>query len=105
MLLSLHKSLFTGRLLSLPFLLCMSLACLSQEIKKNKKTKQASANSDSSQKTIAADPGLKPTTIRKIFIGKNYRAEWIEPITVPVLNLTAAQMKPTKEGGGKQTRS
>ena len=38
-------------------------------------------------------------------IGKNYRKEWTQPITVPVLNLSVAQLKPTKEGGGKQTRS
>ncbi len=55
--------------------------------------------------TVSANRDLKPTATRNFFIGKNYRAEWIEAVKVPVLDLADAHLKPIKEGGGKQTRS
>ena len=54
---------------------------------------------------VVADSSLKPTGVRNLFVGKNYRNEWTHPVTVPVLKLSDAHLKPTKEGGGKQTRS
>ncbi len=60
---------------------------------------------DTSYKIAIGDADLKSTTLKKIFIGKNYRKEWTQPIRVPVLHLSLADLKPTKEGGGKQTRS
>ena len=55
--------------------------------------------------TIAANPSLKGTGIGRIFIGKNYRKEWTQPVTVPVLNLQQQGLIPEKEGGGKETKS
>ncbi len=52
---------------------------------------------------IAANPKLKESFFKNLFIGKNYRPEWTTPVKVPVLNLEG--YKPDKEGGGKQTRS
>src|ERR1700730_3224308 len=54
---------------------------------------------------VAANPDLKGNSIKKIFIGKNYRREWAEPVEGPVLNFRAAGITPQKEGGGKETRS
>lgn len=57
--------------------------------------------------TVAANPTLASTGIRNLFLGKNYRAEWTTPVTAPVLDLGKEYggLKPTKQGGGKQTRS
>src|SRR6185503_4687278 len=56
---------------------------------------------------VAANPNLKGNGIKKSLIGKNYRDEWITPVEVPVLRLKEAYggLKPTKQGGGKQTKS
>ena len=56
---------------------------------------------------IAADPGLKGNAIKNFLIGKNYRREWLEPVGVPVLDLSEAfgGLVPQKLGGGKETRS
>jgi hypothetical protein len=48
---------------------------------------------------VVADSSLKPTGVRNLFVGKNYRNEWTHPVTVPVLKLSDAHLKPTKEGG------
>src|SRR5207248_6017569 len=37
--------------------------------------------------TVAANPQLKGTSFKRFLIGKNYRREWTEPVTVPVLSL------------------
>ncbi len=52
---------------------------------------------------VAANPKLKESFFRNFFVGKNYRKEWATPVKVPVLDLT--NYTPTKQGGGKQTRS
>src|SRR5215208_3132239 len=36
---------------------------------------------------VGANPELKGNGIKKIFIGKNYRKEWLDSFSVPVLNL------------------
>lgn len=56
---------------------------------------------------VAANPKLKETGLRNLFIGKNYRKEWATPVKVEVLNLGKEQggLTPEKQGGGKQTRS
>jgi hypothetical protein len=58
-------------------------------------------------KKICANPTLTGTAFRHLTIGKNYRSEWVDSITVPVLNFkTDLQgLIPEKEGGGKQTRT
>jgi hypothetical protein len=57
--------------------------------------------------TIPANPDLKGGPLKNIFIGKNYRPEWQQPVRVPVLNFQTDMggLKPEEEGGGRQTRS
>ncbi|HEX8315864.1 MAG TPA: metallophosphoesterase, partial [Flavisolibacter sp.] len=52
---------------------------------------------------IAANPKLRGSFFKNLFIGKNYRDEWTTPVKVPVLDF--AGLTPEKQGGGKQTRS
>ncbi|HUC81877.1 MAG TPA: BamA/TamA family outer membrane protein [Flavisolibacter sp.] len=52
---------------------------------------------------VAANPMLRGSGLKNLFIGKNYRNEWTTPIKVPVLDFK--DLKPEKQGGGKQTRS
>lgn len=46
-------------------------------------------------------------SMKKMLIGKNYRNEWAEKITAPVLDIGKEQggLKPVKRGGGHQTKS
>jgi hypothetical protein len=55
--------------------------------------------------TIAANPSLKGNGLKRIFIGKNYRKEWTQPVTVPIIDLQTTGLIPEKEGGGKETKS
>lgn len=57
--------------------------------------------------TIAANPNLEGSGLKNLFFGKNYRNEWTEKITVPILDIGNEQggLKPERKGGGKQTRS
>ncbi|GAB4092988.1 bifunctional metallophosphoesterase/BamA family protein [Flaviaesturariibacter terrae] len=57
--------------------------------------------------TVAANPRLSGKGLRSLLTGSNYRAEWVTPVTVPVLNVGVEQggLKPVRLGGGKQTRS
>lgn len=54
-----------------------------------------------------ANPRLHGSKVRNWFIGNNYRKEWIQPVTVEVLDMGKEQggLKPERQGGGKQTRS
>ncbi|MDP9229399.1 MAG: BamA/TamA family outer membrane protein, partial [Bacteroidota bacterium] len=56
---------------------------------------------------VAANPNLKGNGFKKLFFGKNYRAEWTEPVKVKVLDILTEKggLKPTVRGGGKQTKS
>lgn len=56
---------------------------------------------------IAANPALRSTLLRNVFLGENYRKEWTTPIKVQVLDMGKEQggLIPEKQGGGKQTRS
>src|ERR1043166_3878982 len=51
---------------------------------------------------IAANPRLKDNGVKKLLIGKNYRDVWIQPVSVPVLDLDTAYggLIPKKLGGG-----
>ncbi len=57
--------------------------------------------------TVMANAALKGSAVSKLMIGKNYRDEWTQPVTVPVLDLGQEQggLRPVKAGGGKQTKS
>jgi hypothetical protein len=56
---------------------------------------------------VAANKKLEETGFKNFFLGKNYRKEWTTPVKTPVLNLGSEYggLIPTKQGGGKQTRS
>ncbi|HZF65249.1 MAG TPA: BamA/TamA family outer membrane protein [Chitinophagaceae bacterium] len=56
---------------------------------------------------VMANPNIKRTGMRNIFMGRNYRKEWTTPVKVPVLDLGKdfGGLTPKKQGGGKQTRS
>jgi len=56
---------------------------------------------------VAANPDLKGSGWKHFWVGKNYRKEWTEPIRVRVLDLSkeGGGLTPTKQGGGKQTKS
>jgi len=60
-----------------------------------------------SYETAIANPELKGGPFKNFFIGKNYRKEWMQPVSVPVLNFQVdlGGIKPKEEGGGRQTRS
>jgi hypothetical protein len=56
---------------------------------------------------VAANPQLKGNGFKNFMIGKNYRAEWTEPLRLPVLDMgkELGGLKPIMQGGGKQTKS
>ena len=66
-----------------------------------------SQNSSSIDSTIsvAANASLKGSGIGRLFVGKNYRREWTQPVKAPVLKLQQLGLTPEKEGGGKETKS
>ncbi|WP_201981774.1 BamA/TamA family outer membrane protein [Hymenobacter rubidus] len=57
--------------------------------------------------TVVPGPEYKPTGSRNFFIGKIYRSSWLQPVTVPTLNLATEKggLRPTGKGGGRQTTS
>ena len=56
---------------------------------------------------VIAGDIYKAGLLHRKLLGENYRDEWTTAIKVPVLNLRTFHggLKPTKEGGGKQTKS
>lgn len=58
-------------------------------------------------KTVAAGPEYERSKFHNWLWGRNRRAEWATPITVPVLWLDTAfgGLKPYQAGGGNETRS
>lgn len=57
--------------------------------------------------TTVAAPYYKANSFKKWLLGENYRKEWTTPISVPVFNIGKERggLKPTKRGGGMQSRS
>ncbi len=57
--------------------------------------------------TWPADSTLGGNALNKLLIGRNYRKEWTQPVTVPVFDIGKEEggFKPTRKGGGKQTKS
>jgi hypothetical protein len=57
--------------------------------------------------TVAANVKMRGNALKRFLMGRNYRAEWTTPLTVPVLDLAKEQggLKPKRQGGGKQTKS
>ena len=56
---------------------------------------------------VAANPKLKGNGFKHFMVGKNYRKEWTEPVRLEVLDMSKelGGLTPTKQGGGKQTKS
>jgi hypothetical protein len=56
---------------------------------------------------VAGNPKLDGNGFKRFLIGRNYRAEWTQPLRVRVLDMSKEQggLKPLKQGGGKQTKS
>jgi hypothetical protein len=56
---------------------------------------------------VVAGELYKAGSFHRMLLGNNYREEWTTPFTVPVLNLRTFHggLKPTKPGGGAQTKS
>ncbi len=63
------------------------------------------AGASSRDTTLAANEGFRAGSIRRFFMGDNYRDEWATPITVPFLDLRTygGGLRPTQTGGGFQT--
>lgn len=81
-------------------LLAVSLCC----------TSSAHAQSDSSRKAAEARPAgpqYQAGGLHRFFFGDHHRDLWTTPVEAPVLDLSsfAGGLKPTKKGGGKQTKS
>jgi len=57
--------------------------------------------------TVAASTMYESTLLKEIMQGEQYRAEWAEPIKVPVVYLDKIHggLRIIKKGGGKQTQS
>ncbi len=57
--------------------------------------------------TVAAGTRYQAGALRRFLLGDTYRDLWSTPMTVPVLDLRtfAGGLRPTKTGGGNQTRS
>ncbi|GAC1421496.1 MAG: hypothetical protein NVSMB67_16500 [Flavisolibacter sp.] len=97
----------------LGFSLCLiSVYCFGQDHRPKSPQKQENKEKihpvDSSQFVeIVANPQLKGSFFKNLFIGHNYRKEWTEKIRVPVLHLgnEYGGLRPKKQGGGKETRS
>jgi hypothetical protein len=56
---------------------------------------------------VEANTKLKGSAANRILLGENYRKEWTQPIKVQVLDIgkELGGVTPTKQGGGKQTKS
>jgi len=57
--------------------------------------------------TVAASKQYESSKIHRLFFGEHYRRDWIQPVTVPYLNLSTDEggLVPYDSGGGKQTKS
>ena len=70
---------------------------------------QAGAQSRGAMDSVVITPGAQYRAggLHRFFFGTRYRALWTTPIKVPVLDLAhyAGGLKPTRKGGGQQTRS
>ncbi|GAB4091409.1 BamA/TamA family outer membrane protein [Flaviaesturariibacter terrae] len=55
---------------------------------------------------VIAGPQYKAGPFKRTFLGRHYRAEWTEPVWVPVLSLdTLGGLTPVEQGGGRQTKT
>ena len=74
----------------------------------NAGTAQQPLITKSSRDTVlSAGAEYNTSNFHRFFWGQNYRNDWAVPVRVPVVNLTTAMggLKPTKMGGGNQTKS
>ena len=88
-------------------LLLVPAAARSQEASARSQAAPPPGASRAGTVRVAANPKYRAKGLRRILLGPNYRRLWAMPIEVEVLDLArfAGGLKPTKEGGGKQTKS
>jgi hypothetical protein len=88
-------------------LLLVSAAARSEESSTQRRVEASPAPPRARTVRVAANPEYRATGLRRILLGPNYRRLWAMPIEVEVLDLAtfAGGLKPTKKGGGKQTKS
>ncbi|UXX80572.1 metallophosphoesterase [Reichenbachiella carrageenanivorans] len=57
--------------------------------------------------TTAASEQYEASKGKRVWMGDNYRAEWSQPVTVPIFNITEEKggLEVVKRGGGMQTNS
>ena len=55
--------------------------------------------------TYASDRYKVHSFLRRILMGRNYRREWEQPVTLPVFRLSGSGFKVIELGGGMQTKS
>lgn len=58
-----------------------------------------------SVETIVSDRYQAQSFLRHLFMGKNYRKVWRQPVTLPVFRLSQSGLKIDELGGGMQTKS
>jgi len=56
---------------------------------------------------LVVNRGYDVNSVAEVFLGSQYRSLWAQPITVPVLHLDSFEggLRPTREGGGQESRS
>ena len=64
-------------------------------------------NAAGAKQTVVPGAGYNASWLHTLLLGSNWRDLWTTPIRVPVLDLEAfaGGIRPTKAGGGNQTRS
>ncbi len=64
-------------------------------------------STDPAFRTVIAGAEYGKSGFHNFLWGKHYRKEWTTPVKVPVINLdtTAGGLKPTEQGGGRQTKT
>ncbi len=95
----------TNRKGSLPAILALLGQFLAAEPASGQEPDHSAAAPEST--TVVAGASYKASGLHEWLFGKHYRALWITPIRVEVLNLGtfAGGLTPVKEGGGLQTQS
>lgn len=92
------------RIIILYIFLISSISGLTQDDSIKAKNNNIKVSSFKSIK-VEANAELAGNKWKKLLVGENYRREWTQPVTVPIIDLKKSGLTPKKEGGGKQTKS
>ena len=101
-----YKTSKSSLAIALALLACCTLHAQNDSLTARHPT-QNTGKGESAINDPIANPDLKGNGIKRFLVGRNYRKEWTEPVSVPTLDITKQEggLKPKKEGGGKETRS